>query len=202
MNTVIGNFVINPSTGRPIKVGSSIYNKLVREGAVKGEVVKREYPKGKNIVREFDSHAKAKEYKEKLQREEPPPEGKRYAISNNRKQVVMKNKKRNHAGTQKLLAEATLIAEQKLKKNGYGAGKSPEEIDEEDIEMFKNMVLQELANLRPSPQSSKKSEKKKFDTKKLLSNNKTYRHHAESTVAQESSESSEDDTGSECSESD
>lgn len=157
------NFVINPQTGRPIKIGSALYNKLVRSKMVHGEAVKPK-PKLSSIVKECKSNTEAVAAKKHLEATVPPPDGKRYAISHNRKDVLLRNKKMTHSNITRLVAEATRQAQLSLAKKQFGRGKT--EPTEEDVEYMKNKILKKLTKMQAVDMSEQPKPQPKQQFKK------------------------------------
>lgn len=180
------NFIINPQTNRLVKIGSPAYNKLVSEKIIQGEIIKK---KGQNIVKEFDSNKKAVEYKEKLMKENPPPEGQKYSLDNTRKQVVIKNKKRPTKSMKSLLAQAAILAEDKLRKQNYGNGR--ENVTQDDIDMFSKQILKEMKALKSNIPDFDTEEEN--DLREPLRKTKETKNKKKVKIEQEESELDEDE---------
>jgi len=83
------DFIKNPQTGRPLKVGSVTYNKFVKQGIFNGEISKKE----NHIISKQNSRVHAVIKKNKLMKEEPLEDGYRYSLDNSGKNVIKKAKK-------------------------------------------------------------------------------------------------------------
>lgn len=158
-------YVLNPTSGKLIKVNGKQYNQLLRNNMIEQPEDYQPEPqprqKSSKIVSEgFKSQSEAYKHKERLQQNTPAPDGKIYSISNNKKQVLLKNKKSKSLDIGTLteqMSRAVLNVNKKLSQND-----DLDVEDENNVELFKSMINQELLLMkqpkqRPPPLTRMKS---------------------------------------------
>jgi hypothetical protein len=143
------NYITNPKTGKLVKVGGRTFHSLVREKLLDMVNYAKNMPekvKARSVVAECDTASKTVMQKKKLQKEQPPPDGKMYAISNNGKQVLLRNKK-----TKGIKADHYIDNVSKATTNVYkklqGEYDENDNFDDDTQEMFRQMIYEELLNM-------------------------------------------------------
>jgi hypothetical protein len=91
--------------------------------------------------------------KNMLERDQPLTDGQFYSISNNKKQVLIKNKR---SSTIKPDEMACMMSDAINRVHAKLEGKYDENqvYDDEHTQLFKQMILQELANIKPKNKTS------------------------------------------------
>lgn len=134
-------FVLNPNTNKLIRVGSAKYNELLRQCEV--EDIPKPIKKNSKIISSHKTPTEALKQKLNLERE-PTPINKVYSISNNRKHVLLKDKKRKSLTINDMtgmITKATANVNKKL------SGKFDDDENIEDIQhqkFFRGLIEQEL----------------------------------------------------------
>ena len=121
-------FVLNPNTNKLIRVGSAKYNELLRQSEV--EDIPKPIKKNSKIISSHKTPTEALKQKLNLERE-PTPFNKVYSISNNRKHVLLKDKKRKSLTINDMtgmITKATANVNKKL------SGKFDDDENIEDLE--------------------------------------------------------------------
>ncbi len=141
IETMPNGYVQNPETGKLIKVGGKSYNKLLQNGTVNAVVVPPT-PKAKNpnIIAECKNSVLAKGMKTKLQQEQPLQNNQVYAITNDQKRVMVRQKKSKSMkipDMTDLVSKAVSRVHKKLSGGEY-------EDNEETTQYFKQLIEQEL----------------------------------------------------------
>ena len=159
--------VINPSTQRPVKVGSRVYNNLVKQNLIDTTNVAPIPPKqSKNFVAPISSKRDGYKLKKRLEVEKPLESNQVYAISNDNKKIVTRNKKSEPLKVEnviKSLSKASLSVNEQLMKNPEFLQKLyTNQIDEDTKNNIQNLILQEMVNRT----------NKKFNVKQNISNDK------------------------------
>lgn len=146
IQTLPAGYCINQQTGKLIKIGSKKYNELLKSNLIEAptEPIDIPKPKGKNIVAETTSRHKALLMKKQLQ-EANPVDGKVYAISNDQNKVVLRNKKSPSVKPQQMI---DLVSQSVYNVNKKLAGKDVDEDDQEQLEMIKQLLAQEMIALK------------------------------------------------------
>lgn len=145
-------YIKNPQTGKLIKINGRSYNKMLRDGIIEkapqhDEIPKEKTPyKRKTVVAEETSYNKAVAKKRELESTNPPPSGKQYAISNNKKQVLLRDKKGKTIKPSDM-ADKMSSALTNVYSKLHGQYGDCEEFDDKTKRLFKQMLLQELAGV-------------------------------------------------------
>lgn len=159
--------VINPSTQRPVKVGSRVYNNLVKQNLIDTTNIPPTPPKqSKNFVAQVNSKREGYKLKKRLEVEKPLESNQVYALSNDNKKIVTRNKKSEPLKVEnviKSLSKASLTVNEQLMKNPEFLQKLyTNNIDDNTKNDIQNMILQEMVNRT----------NKKFNVKQNISDNK------------------------------
>lgn len=159
------NFVLNPYTNKMIKVNGAVYNKLMRKNLqnYKPPLVKNTKS---NIIHESTTEQKAVIQKNKLQKEQPLDDGRFYSISNNKKQVLTKQKRSSNIKPS-AMGDAMALAVQRVQRKLEGQFNDDEEYDEEHTKYFKNMILQELILIKEQKPQNEKPKNKIYSTNNI-----------------------------------
>lgn len=156
-------YVVNPSTGKLIKIGSKKYNELFKNNDQQPEVnnqVDEQQPKKKNnIVAQTTSKQKAIQLKNQLTNDKPLPEGQIYALSNGQNQVVVKKKKSPSIKPEEMIDKVS-IAVNRVQKKLSGKMDVVDLEDQEQVSLIKQMISQEMLLMNKPQQQQKKSSPK------------------------------------------
>lgn len=147
IETLPPGYCKNPNTGKLVKVGGKMYNKLLQQGNVDHVAVpETPKPKNPNIVAECKNNIQAKGAKTKLQQEHPLPEHQVYAVTNDQKRVMIRQKK---SKAMKIPEMTDLVsrAVSRVHKKLAGHADDLEDTDENRA-LFKQMIEQELLLLQ------------------------------------------------------
>mgnify|MGYP003423028197 CR=1 FL=1 len=147
IETLPQGYVRNPNSGKLVKVGGKMYNKLMMEGTV-DHVPVPPTPKAKNpnIVAECKNSILAKGMKTKLQQEQPLPDNQVYAITNDQKRVIVRQKKPKSLKVPDM-TDMVSRAVSRVHKKLAGHDADLDDTDE-NRELFKQMIEQELILLQ------------------------------------------------------
>ncbi len=145
-------YVINPVSGRLISVKSRQYQQLLNNNVLdvnsNPEPVKvKQTFKPKTVVADCTSKHKALIKKHELQESNPAPQNKIYALTSSGNKVVLRNKKSKSMKPDQMadiMSQAFANVQKKL-QNEYD---SEEEIDMQQKDYFKSLILQEIANIK------------------------------------------------------
>lgn len=147
IETLPQGYVRNPNTGKLLKVGGKMYNKLMLQGTVdKVDIPPTPKPVNPNIVAECKNSVQAKGMKTKLQQEHPLPENQVYAVTNDQKRVMIRQKKPKSLK----VPDMTDLVSRAVSRVHKKLSGQTEDLDdtEENRQIFKQMIEQELLLLQ------------------------------------------------------
>lgn len=149
VDDIPNGYIKNPVSGKIIKVGGKLYNQMLKN---------QEVDQTSKIVAECKSHNEAKIKKSKLQFEQPLPDNKVYSIGNDRKKVLVKQKKSQNLKLPDMTKMISVAVDRVHKKlqNQYENVAEIEE-DESSIQMFQQMIEQELILMQHEKTQKSKS---------------------------------------------
>lgn len=155
IETIPEGYVKNPETGKLIKIGGKLYNQLLQ-----GQQPNTQ----SKIISNHQSHNEALKQKHKLQQEAPLENNQIYAIGNDRKKVLIKNKKSKSMKIDDMSDLVATACDRVHKKLINQYNEDEIEDNNENRKLFKQMIKQELVLLkqsqaRPQPQIQKKQPK-------------------------------------------
>lgn len=146
-------YVVNPLTNKPVKVNGRTFNSLVREGVFNqglGSIPEKRVRPAKSIVARTQDRTQAYRMKSQLEKEKPLPPNKLYAVANDSKTIVVKNKK---APTLKpdnlvsMMSRASVEVNKRLMKDPNWSqvlSQNPDNLDAKTREHLEHLILQEL----------------------------------------------------------
>jgi hypothetical protein len=152
------DYIINPLSGRIVKIGSPTYRKLIKDAVIADETIRKPKPEKKKQV----VVAKTSQPKELKSRLPPAPEGKNYIAMNDK--IVLRDKKTKGISPEKyskLFSRASVIVNKKMTTDPELSKllknvNSVDELPEQAKQKIEQMLLEEVLRI---PEKSKPSTK-------------------------------------------
>lgn len=143
MTDIHNDYVLNPASGRLIKKGSRLYNKLVNE-----QVLQHQDDSNDTVLVEAETVDEAKEVQKKINKKSLP---KNKIVSRRGKKVIKSNRRPTHT---ELIDNVSELAIESVNENMDYFENNPDMTDEEIQKRIKYLIHQKLISTRTPKKSS------------------------------------------------